>query len=146
MREAAGAWSHLSGAMQDGAHVLPVRVYYEDTDFSGFAYHGSYIRFMERGRTELVRSLSVSQTDLFERERFAFVVRKMSIDFLTPARMDDLLTVTTEVLEVRGATMLLAQKVQRGDETLVTAEVLIAATREGRATRIPDALRQAMEP
>jgi acyl-CoA thioester hydrolase len=125
--------------------VTTVRVYFEDTDFSGFAYHGSYVRFMERGRTELIRSLAVSQADLFEQERFAFVVRRMTMDFLKPARMDDELTVTTSVLELRGATLRLAQAVLRGEETLVTAEVVVAATREGRATRIPDALRVAME-
>lgn len=126
-------------------HRLTVRVYFEDTDFSGFAYHGSYVRFMERGRTELVRSLAVSQADLFERERFAFVVRRMTIDFRKPARMDDELSVVTKVIELRGATLRLAQAIMRRDETLVTAEVLVAATREGRATRIPDSIRSAME-
>jgi acyl-CoA thioester hydrolase len=125
--------------------ITTVRVYFEDTDFSGFAYHGSYVRFMERGRTELIRSLAVSQADLFERERFAFVVRRMTMDFLKPARMDDELKVTTSILELRGATLRLAQAVVRGEETLVTAEVLVAATKEGRATRIPDAMRAAME-
>ena len=126
-------------------HRLTVRVYFEDTDFSGFAYHGSYVRFMERGRTELVRSLAVSQADLFERERFAFVVRRMTIDFRKPARMDDELSVVTKFIELRGATLRLAQAIMRRDETLVTAEVLVAATREGRATRIPDSIRSAME-
>ncbi|HLM38734.1 MAG TPA: tol-pal system-associated acyl-CoA thioesterase [Microvirga sp.] len=126
-------------------HRLTVRVYFEDTDFSGFAYHGSYVRFMERGRTELVRSLAVSQADLFERERFAFVVRRMTIDFRKPARMDDELSVVTKVIELRGATLRLAQAIMRRDETLVTTEVLVAATREGRATRIPDSIRSAME-
>jgi acyl-CoA thioester hydrolase len=125
-------------------HRLTVRVYFEDTDFSGFAYHGSYVRFMERGRTELIRSLAVSQADLFERERFAFVVRRMTIDFRKPARMDDELSVATTVIEMRGATLRLAQAIMRRDETLVTAEVLVAATRDGRATRIPDSLRSAM--
>jgi acyl-CoA thioester hydrolase len=125
--------------------IIKVRVYFEDTDFSGFAYHGSYVRFLERGRTELIRSLSLSQADLFERERFAFVVRRMTLDYLKPARMDDELEVATTVLEVRGATLRLAQAVLRDGETLVTGEVLVAATREGRATRIPDALRETME-
>jgi acyl-CoA thioester hydrolase len=112
--------------------------------FSGFAYHGSYVRFLERGRTELIRSLALSQANLFERERFAFVVRRMTLDYLKPARMDDELEVATTVLEVRGATLRLAQAVLRDGETLVTGEV-VAATREGRATRISDVLREAME-
>jgi acyl-CoA thioester hydrolase len=126
-------------------NTLIVRVYFEDTDFSGFAYHGSYVRFLERGRTELVRSLGGSQADLFERDRFAFVVRRMSLEFIKPARMDDQLEVVTRVLEVRGATMRLAQAVLRDGDTLATGEVMVAATREGRATRIPRPLRQAME-
>jgi acyl-CoA thioester hydrolase len=125
--------------------IIKVRVYFEDTDFSGFAYHGSYVRFLERGRTESIRSLSLSQADLFERERFAFVVRRMTLDYLKPARMDDELEVATTVLEVRGATLRLAQAEMRDGEALVTGEVVVAATREGRATRIPDALREAIE-
>jgi acyl-CoA thioester hydrolase len=65
-------------------HRLTIRVYFEDIDFSGFAYHGSYVRFMERGRTELVRSMAAPQAGLFERERFAFVVRCITVDFLEP--------------------------------------------------------------
>ena len=84
--------SHLSGFMQDGAHVLPIRVYYEDTDFSARVYHASYLRFMERGRTELLRAVEVAQSDLHaEMDGLAFVVRKMNIDFRGGAVMDDVL-------------------------------------------------------
>jgi len=125
------------------SNQLTVRVYYEDTDFSGFAYHGSYIRFMERGRTELLRG-HVGQSELFESEGFSFVVRRMSVEFIRPARMDDLLTVVTEPLDVRGATMTLRQAVQRGAEVLVSATVEVAGTRRGRAARIPDDIRDAL--
>jgi acyl-CoA thioester hydrolase len=124
---------------------LPVRVYYEDTDWSGFAYHGSYVRFMERGRTELLRMAGIHQSALHERGGVSFVVRRMSLDFARPARMDDELTVTTEVKEMRGATMILAQAVLRGDEVLVAADVTVAAIREGRAARIPDLVRAAFK-
>src|ERR671910_590762 len=83
MSEAVNPWPHLSGTMLDGAHILPMRVYYEDTDFSARVYHASYLRFMERGRTELLRAVEAAQSDLHaDMDGLAFVVRKMAIDFL----------------------------------------------------------------
>jgi acyl-CoA thioester hydrolase len=132
----------LGGAMIRGAHRLPVRVYYEDTDFSGVVYHASYLRFLERGRTELLRALAVAQSELHaDAEGLAFAVRRMTIDFAKPARMDDLLTIVTRPDEIRGASMTIMQEVRRGDEVLVTADVTVAAVRNGRAVRIPDSLR-----
>jgi len=137
----------LSGAMREGVHYLPIRVYYEDTDFSGVVYHASYLRFLERGRTELLRALAVAQSDLHaEAEGLAFAVRRMTIDFARPARMDDLLTIVTRPKDMRGASMTLAQEARRVEEALVTAEVTVAAVRNGRAVRIPDGLRQALAP
>ncbi|AWB24943.1 tol-pal system-associated acyl-CoA thioesterase [Methylobacterium currus] len=131
--------------MPPDAHALPVRVYYEDTDFSGFVYHASYLRFMERGRTELLRGLAGDQSDLHrEADGLVFVVRRMSLDYLKPARMDDALTVLTATRELRGASMHLDQEVRRGDETLVRAEVVVACVREGRAVRLPEALRRTL--
>ncbi len=125
------------------AHQIPVRVYYEDTDFSGVVYHASYLRFMERGRTELIRALGVDQRELFEGDAaLGFAVRHMSIDFLRPAVMDDLLTIETMATAARGATMDVAQRVLRGDEVLVTAQVKVACVGGGRARRIPDGLRR----
>jgi acyl-CoA thioester hydrolase len=124
-------------------HRLGVRVYYEDTDFSGFVYHASYLRFLERGRTELLRELAGDQSDLHrEASGLVFVVRRMRLDFVRPARMDDLLTVRTRTRALRGASMQLDQEVRRGDELLVAAEVTVACVRDGRAVRLPDALRQ----
>jgi acyl-CoA thioester hydrolase len=131
--------------MPPDAHALPLRVYYEDTDFSGFVYHASYLRFMERGRTELLRGLAGDQSDLHrEADGLVFVVRRMSLDYLKPARMDDALTVLTATRELRGASMHLDQEVRRGDETLVRAEVVVACVREGRAVRLPEALRRTL--
>jgi acyl-CoA thioester hydrolase len=131
--------------MPPDAHALPVRVYYEDTDFSGFVYHASYLRFMERGRTELLRGLAGDQSDLHrEADGLVFVVRRMSLDYLKPARMDDALTVLTATRELRGASMHLDQEVRRGDETLVRADVVVACVREGRAVRLPEALRRTL--
>ncbi len=129
--------------MTDHTHHLPVRVYYEDTDFSGVVYHASYLRFLERGRTELIRDLGIAQSELFDGEtQLAFVVRRMTIDWLKPARMDDMLTVETRHVAARGATMDLAQRILRGDEVLITADVMVACIGGGRARRIPEALRR----
>src|SRR5439155_4390307 len=94
----------LDGEIRDGRHVMQVRVYYEDTDFSGIVYHANYLRFMERGRTNYLRLLGADQRALFaeaesEAPGFAFVVRAMKLEFLKPARMDDLLDVITRPLE-----------------------------------------------
>ncbi|KQP88163.1 tol-pal system-associated acyl-CoA thioesterase [Methylobacterium sp. Leaf117] len=130
-----------------GEHTLQVRVYYEDTDFSGFVYHASYLRFMERGRTELLRSLAGDQSDLHrDAEGLHFVVRRMVIDYAKPARMDDILTVGTWTTAMKGASMHLAQEVRRGDEGLVKAEVVVACVRDGRAVRLPDSLHLRLAP
>ncbi len=129
------------------SHRLPIRIYYEDTDFSGVVYHASYLRFLERGRTELLRAQGADQGELHEDGAgVAFVVRKMTIDWLRPARMDDMVEVVTAPQEVRGASMTLHQSVRRGDELLVEAVVTVACVKNGRAVRIPDGLRRIMTP
>ena len=140
----------LDGEMRDGRHVLTVRVYYEDTDFTGIVYHANYLRYMERGRTNYLRLLGADHRALFEETAkeapgFAFVVRSMNIDFLKPARMDDVLEVFTEPQEVRGASITLHQRVMRGDELLVEASVRVAFVSDGRARPIPKPLRIAMK-
>ncbi|WP_424753388.1 tol-pal system-associated acyl-CoA thioesterase [Methylobacterium sp.] len=126
------------------SHRIDIRVYYEDTDFSGFVYHANYLRYMERGRTELLRALAMEQVDLQRDAGLIFVVRRMVLDFLKPARMDDMLAIMTTVVELRGASMLMIQEVRRSDEVLLKAEVTVAAVRDGRAVRLPDSLRRAM--
>ena len=126
-------------------HHLPLRVYYEDTDFSGVVYHASYLRFMERGRTEFLRSAGLMQRDLHAGSvGFYFVVRRMTIDWLTPAVMDDEIVVETSVAEVRGASMVMHQSVRRGGATLVTAEVMVVGVRDGRPARLPSEVRSAL--
>ena len=123
-------------------HQISVRVYYEDTDFSGVVYHASYLRFMERGRTELIRDLGIEQRELFDGDAaLGFAVRRMLIDFVRPAVMDDLLTIETRPTLARGATMELDQRILRGEEVLVTAQVKVACVGGGKARRIPDVLR-----
>ena len=140
----------LDGAIRDGRHEMAVRVYYEDTDFTGIVYHASYLRFMERGRTNYLRLLGTDQRALFEQAAmeapgFAFVVRSMSIEFLKPARMDDLLAVVTAPDELKGASMTLLQKVTRGEEVLAEARVRVVFVSGGRARPIPTPLRAAMK-
>ena len=130
--------------------MLTVRVYYEDTDFTGIVYHANYLRYMERGRTNYLRLLGADHRALFEETAkeapgFAFVVRSMNIDFLKPARMDDVLTVITEPEEVKGASIKLRQRVMRGDELMVEAHVRVAFISGGRARPIPKPLRVAMK-
>ena len=142
--------SALDGVICDGRHLQSIRVYYEDTDFSGVVYHASYLRFMERGRTNYLRLLGADQRALFggvekEAPGFAFVVRSMTIDFRKPARMDDVLEIVTAPLEVKGASVVLHQRVDRDGETLVEATVQFAFVSAGRARPIPKALRDAMK-
>ena len=121
--------------------TLWVRVYFEDTDFSGRVYHASYLRFLERGRTEWLRRRGFGHRDLAEGSGAMFAVRSLKIDYLMPAMMDDLLEVETSAAIVRGASITFHQRVVRADKALVTAEVLVASLRDGRPARIPAELR-----
>jgi acyl-CoA thioester hydrolase len=140
----------LDGEIRDGRHYQAVRIYYEDTDFSGIVYHASYLRFMERGRTNYLRLIGADHRALFEQVEkeapgFSFVVRHMSIDFKKPAHMDDVLKVVTVPEEVKGASVTLNQKVMRGEDLLVEAHVQVAFISGGRAKPIPKPLRFAMK-
>ena len=139
----------LDGEMRAGQHYQTVRVYYEDTDFTGIVYHANYLRFMERGRTNYLRLIGADHRALFEATEkeapgFAFVVRSMAIEFLKPARMDDVLEIVTRPAEVKGASVLLKQQVKRGEDLIVEADVRVAFVSGGRARPIPKPLRFAM--
>jgi acyl-CoA thioester hydrolase len=117
--------------------AFAVRVYYEDTDFSGRVYHASYVRFLERGRTEWLRRVGLTHQEIAESSGVIFAVRRMQIEYLAPALMDDLLAVETRMSALRGASIEFRQRILRGETDLVTATVLVAAIREGRPARIP---------
>jgi acyl-CoA thioester hydrolase len=141
---------NLDGSILNGRHSMPVRVYYEDTDFTGIVYHANYLRYMERGRTNYLRLIGADHRALFaateqEAPGFAFVVRTMTIDWLKPARMDDVLTVATAPEEVKGASITLLQQCFRGEELLCEAHVRVAFISGGRARPIPKPLRIAMK-
>src|SRR5690606_35997670 len=144
MIEQMSTTAHLDGEIRNGRHHMQVRVYYEDTDFTGIVYHANYLRFLERGRTNYLRLLGADQRALFDEAQaeapgFAFVVRAMQIEFLKSARMDDLLDIVTVPEEVKGASITLAQEVRRGTEVLIEARVKVAFVSGGRARPIPKA-------
>lgn len=118
---------------------ITVRVYYEDTDFSGVVYHARYLHFFERGRTEALRDAGVSHTELLTREEpLAFAVRKMTTEWIAPARIDDLLDVTTRFVDVKGARMRLEQEMRRGDTLIARADVEAACKNlAGKPRRLP---------
>lgn len=117
----------------------PVRIYYEDTDFSGVVYHAAYLKFFERGRTEALRASGVHHTELLKRaEPLAFAVRKMTTEWIVPARIDDLLEVRTRFRDIRGARMMLDQEIWRSETLLTQADVeAVAMSLEGRPRRVP---------
>lgn len=149
-----GRWPDLAGHLleDDGGrrHVLPVRVYFEDTDFSGLVYHGSYVRWCERGRSDFLRSLGNDHRALLAgaggREPAAFVVRRMALEFLKPARIDDIVEVTTRVGAMTAATLSLDQRISRGEVLLFTAEVMVVLmSAAGKPLRLSAHLRHALQ-
>jgi acyl-CoA thioester hydrolase len=147
------AWPDLAGRLvSDGdgkRHVLPLRVYFEDTDFSGLVYHGSYVRWCERGRSDFLRLLGNDHRALDAgaagREPAAFVVRRMHLEFLKPARIDDVLEVETRVQELGAATLTLHQTVARSGVPLFEAEVMVVlVSRSGKPQRLGHLLREAL--
>jgi len=129
----------------DPAHgVISIRVYYEDTDTSGIVYHASYLRFIERGRTELLRALGLDHRSMLDApDPVAYAVRHMVLDFVRPARIDDLLSVETRVRAVTGARLTMHQTVKdAGDQDLFSAEVeIVCLSPDGRARRLPHSAR-----
>ncbi|MDO8207464.1 MAG: tol-pal system-associated acyl-CoA thioesterase [Gallionella sp.] len=120
----------------------PVRVYFQDTDAGGVVYHASYVNFMERARTEWLRSHGYSNAGLMKEFGVMFVVRTMKLDYLRPALLDDMLNVTAQVMEIGRSRLTLQQSVKREDELLTTGEVhLVCVSRETfKPVRVPEAL------
>lgn len=129
-----------------GPHRFPIRVYYEDTDAGGVVYHPNYLRFAERARTEALRDLGVPHAQMQTLHGLIFMVRRVKLDYLAPARLDDALTVLTWATAVRGASVALRQAVMLGEATLADAELQLACVQErsGRPGRIPPLWRDAL--
>ncbi len=141
MSEQQALASGLSGELTATGHRLLARVYYADTDFSGVVYHARYLEFLERGRSDYLRLAGVRHTELLEGlrgEKIVWIVRHMEIDFIKPARMDDVLTIDTRTESISGARIFMAQEIRRGDEVLIAAKVAAAIIGEnGRPKRFP---------
>ena len=136
------------GPLPNGEFRLPVRVYYEDTDDGGIVYHANYLRFAERARTETLRRLGIDQSRLREENDVMFIVRRCTIDFRSPARLDDALEIRTRMTGWRGAAIEAEQTVHRqGEEgTLVALELTIACVNgKGRPVRVPNPVRDAFD-
>ncbi|MBK8456577.1 MAG: tol-pal system-associated acyl-CoA thioesterase [Phyllobacteriaceae bacterium] len=139
--ESAAVEAALSGWLTSFGHRLKARVYYADTDFSGVVYHARYLEFLERGRSDFLRLVGVHHTELADGrhgEKIAWVVRRMEIDFVAPARIDDVLTVDTRTDSISGARIVMAQELRRGDAILVRARVEAAIMSDkGKPRRFP---------
>ena len=137
-----------AGWLEGREHVLPVRVYYEDTDFTGVVYHANYLRYFERGRSDFLRVAGVSHADLLERtDPAAFTVVRLEIDFKRPARIDDGLQVRTLYDSVRGPRLFISQRIMRGEELICAAKVEAACIDlAGRPRKPPSGLVDALRP
>ncbi len=143
-------WPDIAGRIEGRTHILPIRVYYEDTDFSGIVYHANYLRFAERGRSDFLRVAGVSHTELFDGDDpLAFAIHRMEIDFVKPARIDDMLEVHTRYTRAGGARLEAKQVIYRLGEdapepiwrALVFAAVIDT---KGRPRRMPTIARDAL--
>lgn len=137
-----------AGAFDGRIHVLPVRVYYEDTDFTGLVYHGNYVRFFERGRSDFLRMVSVGHAELLDGDDpIAFVITAMNLRFRAAARIDDALAVRTTYDAVKGPRLIIRQSITRGDQLLTEADVEAACIDlKGRPRRPPALLVEALGP
>ena len=137
-----------AGWLDGREHVLPVRVYYEDTDFTGVVYHANYARYFERGRSDFLRIAGVSHAALLEREDpAAFTVTRLAMDFRRAARIDDALLVRTTYDSVKGPRLFIRQRIFRDHDLIATAEVEAACIGlDGRARRPPPGLVEALKP
>ena len=131
--------SPFAGVLDGREHLLPVRVYYEDTDFTGVVYHANYLRYFERGRSDYLRLMGVSHTELRARpEPIAFVVRRMELEFVRPAHVDDSLIVRTAYDRLKGPRMFVRQSIERDGQVLASALVEVVCIRlDGRPVKPP---------
>lgn len=138
----------FAGWFEGNTHVLPVRVYYEDTDTSGIVYHANYLRYFERGRSDFLRLAGVRHLVMLEGEnKLVWTLRRVVIEYVRPARVDDLLFVRTRYNLLAGARMNGEQEIVKGDEQLCTAQIEAAViTLDGRPRRIPADIREKMAP
>jgi acyl-CoA thioester hydrolase len=144
-----GSWPDIAGRIEGETHVLPVRIYFEDTDCAGVVYHANFLKFFERARSDFVRLLGIDATGLAEPtagEPSVFLVRRVEIDYLKPGRMDDLLEIVTICAEIGGASLVLQQDARREGALLVRARVtVVLVSRAGKPQRLGALVREALQ-
>jgi acyl-CoA thioester hydrolase len=142
-------WPDLAGRIEGETHVLPIRIYFEDTDFTGYVYHANFLKFCERGRSDFIRLLGIEHQGLASPEAgepAVFVVRRIEIDYLKPGRLDDVLEVVTRCAQIGGASLVLDQDVRRGETLLARARVtVVLVSSSGKPQRIGTLIRGALE-
>ena len=142
-------WPDLAGRIEGDTHVLPVRVYFEDTDFTGLVYHANYLKFCERGRSDFIRNLGIDHRSLEKPEQgdpAVFVVRRIEVDYLKPASIDEVLEVVTRCAEIGGATLILSQEVRREAVVLARLKVsVVLVSKAGKPQRLGRLVREALE-
>jgi acyl-CoA thioester hydrolase len=137
-----------AGRFDGRSHLLPVRIYYEDTDFTGIVYHANYLRYFERGRSDFLRLAGIHHSALLAgAEPLGFAVNRMELNFQKPARIDDALTVRTLFETMKGPRIFIAQQLERSGEILVTARVEVCCiSLTGRPRKPPILLLEGLKP
>ena len=142
-------WPDLAGRIEGDTHILPVRVYFEDTDFAGLVYHANFLKFCERGRSDFIRLLGIDHQGLAnpkQGEPAVFVVRRVEIDYLKPARIDDVLEVVTRCEEIGSASLVLLQEVRHGETVIARARVrVVLVSASGKPQRLGRLVRGALQ-
>ena len=142
-------WPDLAGRIEGDRHNLPVRVYFEDTDFTGLVYHANFLKFAERGRSDFIRNLGIDHRSLenpVEGDPAVFVVRRIEVDYLKPAHIDEVLEVVTHCEEIGGATLILPQEVRRDGMVLARLKVsVVLVSKAGKPQRLGRLVRDALE-
>jgi acyl-CoA thioester hydrolase len=142
-------WPDLAGRIEGDTHVLPVRVYFEDTDFTGLVYHANFLKFCERGRSDFIRCLGIDHRSLENPEQgepAVFVVRRIEVDYLKPARIDEVLEVVTRCEDIGRATLVLAQDVCRDGVVLARLKAsIVLVSKAGKPQRLGPLVSGALE-
>ena len=146
MNELKGGLKGL-GRFNGRTHILPISVYYEDTDLSGMVYHANYLRYMERGRTEFFRLAGISRANLQDEDPTAWTIRRIAVDYFRPARLDDQIAVHSVLTEVSGARLKALQRVRLGESLLVEGRIeACITTLTGKPRRLPRKVHDTLAP
>jgi len=137
----------LSGRIEERVHIFPLRVYYEDTDAAGLVYYANYLKFAERGRTEMLRLLEINHTETAERYGLAFAVRDCAVDYRRAARLDDVLEVRSRLFDLRGATVGVDQGIWCEANLVAHLRLrIVCLNKKGRPARLPAPVRATLQP